>query len=69
MGALIACATHLAAIGKTYLVSDGEEIRFNSRIIVQIGCNGSGSVVCVHMFSCIAEFAGRLTGKSAQIEW
>ena len=65
--ALITCATHPAAAGQTYLVSDGEDISTPDllrRLGEAMGCPAT-------LFPCppvLLKLAGRLTGKSSQIE-
>lgn len=65
--ALITCATHPAAAGQTYLVSDGEDIS-TPDLLRQLG------VAMGHparLFSCPPawlKLAGRLTGKGEQVE-
>lgn len=64
---LIACATLPAAAGKTYLISDGEDIStpdLLQRLGAAMGCPAK-------LFPCphaLLKLAGRLTGKSAAIE-
>ena len=65
--ALILCATHPAAAGQTYLVSDGEDIS-TPDLLRQLG------VAMGHparLFPCppaLLKLAGRLTGKGEQVE-
>lgn len=65
--ALILCATHPAAAGQTYLVSDGEDVS-TSDLLRQLG------VAIGHharLFSCpqvLLKLAGHLAGKIDQIE-
>ena len=65
--ALITCATHPAADGQTYLVSDGEDIS-TSELLRRLG------VAMGHparLFPCppaLLKLAARLTGTTAQIE-
>jgi len=65
--ALILCATHPAAVGQTYLVSDGEDVS-TSELLRQLGA----SMGCpARLFACPAvllKLAGRLTGKADQVE-
>jgi len=65
--ALILCATHPAAAGKTYLVSDGENIS-TPELLRQLG----DAMDCpARLCSCPAvllKLAGRLTGRAEQIE-
>ena len=65
--ALIACATHPAAVGQTYLVSDGEDIS-TPDLLYRLG-EAMGRPA--RLFPCwptLLKMAGRLTGKSSQIE-
>lgn len=65
--ALIVCATHPAAAGQTYLVSDGEDIS-TPDLLRQLG-NAMGHPAS--LFPCpsaLLKLAGRLVGKSDQIE-
>lgn len=65
--ALILCATHPDAAGRTYLVSDGEDIS-TSDLLRQLGLAMGHPA---HLFNCpqaLLKLAGRLTGKSDQIE-
>jgi nucleoside-diphosphate-sugar epimerase len=65
--ALIVCAMHPAAVGNTYLVSDGEDIS-TPDLLRQLGA----AIGCpVRLFPCSPAFlklAGQLVGKSAQVE-
>jgi nucleoside-diphosphate-sugar epimerase len=65
--ALIVCVTHPHAAGQTYLISDGEDIS-TSGLLRQMGdAMGRPS----RLFSCppgLLKLAGRLSGKSAQVE-
>jgi len=65
--ALIVCATHSAAAGQTYLVSDGEDIS-TPDLLRQLG-DAMGHPA--RLFPCppaLLKLAGRLTGKADQIE-
>ncbi|MDP1592717.1 MAG: SDR family oxidoreductase [Gallionella sp.] len=65
--ALILCATHPAAVGQTYLVSDGEDVS-TSELLRQLGASMGHPA---RLFACPAvllRLAGRLTGKAEQIE-
>lgn len=65
--ALTACATHPAAAGQTYLVSDGEDIS-TPGLLRRLG-DAIGRPV--HLFPCppaLLKWAGGLTGRSAQVE-
>ena len=64
---LILCATHPAAAGQTYLVSDGEDVS-TPELLRQLG------VAMEHparLFPCppaLLKLAGQLTGKAEQVE-
>lgn len=65
--ALLVCANHPVAAGKTYLISDGQDIS-TPDLLRQLG-----EVMGCHarLFSCpvpLLMLAGYMTGKSAQIE-
>jgi nucleoside-diphosphate-sugar epimerase len=65
--ALSVCATHPDAAGKTYLVSDGEDIS-TPDLLSQLG-TAMGHPA--QLFPCpvgLLQLAGRLTGKSAPVE-
>lgn len=65
--ALIACATHPAAAGQTYLVSDGEDIS-TPDLLRQLA---AGTGVSSRLLPCppaLLRLAGKLTGKSQQLE-
>lgn len=65
--ALIACATHPAAAGQTYLVCDGEDIS-TSNLLRQLA---DGMGVPSRLFPCPAallRLAGKLAGKPRQME-
>jgi len=65
--ALLACATHPAAAGQTYLVSDGEDIS-TSDLLHRLGAAMGRPA---RLFSCptaLLQLAGKLSGRSAQIE-
>lgn len=65
--ALIVCATHPAAVGQTYLVSDGEDISTPDLLRRLGGAMGRPA----RLFPCppaLLKLAGRLIGKSNQIE-
>ncbi|MDP2106119.1 MAG: NAD-dependent epimerase/dehydratase family protein, partial [Desulfobulbaceae bacterium] len=65
--ALILCTTHTAAVGQTYMLSDGEDIS-TSDLLRHLGA----AMGCpVRLFPCpqaLLKLAGRLTGKSDQVE-
>jgi len=65
--ALITCATHPAAAGQTYLVSDGEDIS-TPGLLRQLG-EAMGQPA--RLFPCppaLLKMAGRMTGKGDQVE-
>jgi len=65
--ALILCATHPAAAGQTYLVSDGEDVS-TSDLLRQLGAAMGHPA---RLFPCpqaLLKLAGRLTGKADQVE-
>jgi nucleoside-diphosphate-sugar epimerase len=65
--ALIACATHPAAAGQTYLISDGEDVSTPELLRRLAGALG----VPARLFPfppSLLKFAGMLTGKSAQVD-
>ena len=65
--ALITCATHPAAAGKIYLISDGEDVstpQLLQRLAVALGCPA-------RLWTCppaLLKLIGKWTGKSAQLE-
>jgi len=65
--ALIVCATHPAAAGRTYLVSDGEDIS-TPELLRKLGAALGRPARLFHCPPALLKFAGRLTGRSAQIE-
>lgn len=65
--ALILCATHPAAAGQTYLVSDGEDIS-TPDLLRQLGAAMGHPA---RLFPCppaLLKLVGRLTGKAEQVE-
>jgi len=65
--ALISCATHPAAAGQTYLVSDGEDIS-TPDLLRRLGAEMGRPA---HLFPCpvgLLKLAGKLTGKSDQVQ-
>jgi len=65
--ALIVCATHPAASGQTYLVSDGEDVS-TPDLLRQLGAAMGHPA---RLFPCppaLLKLAGRLTGKAEQVE-
>lgn len=65
--ALVRCATHQAATGKTYLVSDGEDIS-TPDLLRQLGV-AMGHPAHLFLFpKNLIKLAGRLIGRSEQID-
>jgi len=65
--ALLLCATHPAAAGQTYLVSDGDDIS-TPELLRQLGM-GMGSPARLFPFPpSLLKLLARLTGKTEQIE-
>lgn len=65
--ALIVCATHPAAAGQIYLVSDGEDVS-TPDLLRQLGAAMGHPA---RLFPCppaLLKLAGRLTGKAEQVE-
>lgn len=65
--ALITCATHPAAAGQTYLVSDGESVstpELLRRLAEALGVSSR----LFPLSLAFLKLAGKLTGKSAQVE-
>ena len=65
--ALLICATHTAAAGQTYLVSDGEDISTPDMLRQLSAAMGHPA----HLLPCppvLLKLAGRLLGRSDQIE-
>lgn len=65
--ALLACATHPAAAGQTYLVSDGEDVS-TPELLRQLGAAMEHPARLLPCPPALLKMAGRLTGKSAQVE-
>lgn len=65
--ALIACATHPAAVGQTYLVSDGEDIS-TTDLLRRLGMALGHPPRLLPCPPALLKLAGRLIGKSDQIE-
>lgn len=65
--ALILCAIHSAAVGQTYMVSDGEDIS-TSGLLRQLGAAMGCPMRLFPFPPVLLKLAGRLTGKSAQVE-
>ena len=67
IGALIACATHPAAAGQTYLVCDGEDVS-TPGLLRQLATSMD---VPSRLFPCapaLLQLVGKLAGKSQQLE-
>jgi len=67
VGALIACATHPAAAGQTYLVSDGEDIS-TPGLLRLLGAAMGHPARLLPCPPALLKLAGRLTGKDEQVE-
>lgn len=65
--ALIACATHPAAAGQTYLVSDGEDVS-TPELLHQLGSAMGKPARLLPCPPTLLKFAGRLIGKAGQVE-
>lgn len=65
--ALIACATHPAAAGQTYLVCDGEDIS-TPDLLRQLAAGMGLSSRLLPCSPALLRLAGKLTGKSQQME-
>jgi len=65
--ALIICATHHAAAGQTYLVSDGEDIS-TPDLLRRLGASLGRPARLIPCPSGLLRMVGYLTGKSDQIE-
>lgn len=65
--ALILCATHPAAAGKTYLVSDGEDVS-TPDLLRQLGAAMGHPARLFAFPAALLKLAGRLTGKADQVE-
>jgi nucleoside-diphosphate-sugar epimerase len=65
--ALIVCATHSAAAGQTYLVSDGEDIS-TPDLLRQLGAAMGHPAQLLPCPSALLKLAGRLVGRADQIE-
>lgn len=64
---LIICATHPAATGQTYLVSDGEDIS-TPDLLHQLGAAMEHPARLFQCSPALLRLAGRLAGKSDQVE-
>ena len=65
--ALIACAIHPSAIGQAYLVSDGEDIS-TPDLLRRLGAAMGIPARLLPCPAALLKFAGRMTGKTEQIE-
>lgn len=65
--ALIACAIHPYAVGQTYLVSDGEDIS-TPDLLRRLGTAMGIPARLLPCPAALLKFAGRMTGKTEQIE-
>lgn len=65
--ALILCATHPAAVGSTFLVSDGEDVS-TPDLLRQLGVAMAHPARIFSFPAALLKLSGRLIGKSDQIE-
>jgi nucleoside-diphosphate-sugar epimerase len=65
--ALILCATHPAAVGQTYLVSDGDDIS-TPDLLSQLGVAMGHPARLLPCAQALLRLAGRMTGKADQVE-
>lgn len=65
--ALSTCATHPAAAGQTYLVSDGEDIS-SPELLLQLGAVIGSATRLFHCSPRFLEWAGAMTGQSSQVQ-
>jgi nucleoside-diphosphate-sugar epimerase len=65
--ALLTCATHPAAAGQTYLVSDGEDVS-TPDLLRQLGAEMGHPARLLPCPPILLKLAGRLLGRSDQIE-
>jgi nucleoside-diphosphate-sugar epimerase len=65
--ALILCATHPAAVGQTYLVSDGEDVS-TPELLRRLGDAMGHPVRLFYCPPALLRLAGKLIGKSDQID-
>ena len=65
--ALLTCATHPAAAGQTYLVSDGEDVS-TPALLRQLGAAMGHPARLLPCPPALLKMAGRVLGKSAQVE-
>jgi nucleoside-diphosphate-sugar epimerase len=65
--ALIVCVIHPAASGQTYLISDGEDIS-TPDLLRQLGAAMGHPARFLPCPSALLKLAGRLVGKSAQVD-
>lgn len=64
--ALIVCATHPKAAGQTYLVSDGERVS-TTELLRHLALELDVPARLIPFPASLLRFAGRLSGKSAQV--
>ena len=65
--ALLRCATHPAAAGQTYLVSDGEDVS-TPDLLRQLGAAMGHPARLLHCPPVLLKLVGRLLGRSEQVE-
>lgn len=65
--ALIACATHPAAAGQTYLVSDGDDVS-TPELLHRLGSAMGKPARLLPFPPALLKFAGKLIGKAGQVE-
>ncbi|MFZ2162810.1 MAG: SDR family oxidoreductase [Sideroxyarcus sp.] len=65
--ALLVCATHPAAAGQTYIVSDGEDVS-TPELLCQLGTAMGRPARLFRCPPALLKLAGRLTGKADQVE-
>jgi len=65
--AIITCINHPEAAGKTYLVSDGEDVS-TPELIRKIGAASGRRALLLPVPVWILRMAGRITGKSNEVE-
>jgi nucleoside-diphosphate-sugar epimerase len=65
--ALILCATHPAAVGQTYLVSDGEDVS-TPDLLRQLGVAMGHPARLLPCPQALLRLGGRVTGKADQVE-
>lgn len=65
--ALILCATHPSAAGKTYLVSDGEDVS-TTKLLARLGEAIGRPARLFYCPPALLQLAGRLAGRSDQVD-